>query len=530
MLARASDIPYAERRVVSAAWLLKIVRWPWQWWRAGGGWLLVKLSALLGFVVFCGAAIVVLPPGFSIRFLAVLAAVAVVGFAWLLRSERAGMMGPFALAAMLAAVALSVLWPSYIFFSAGSISVNPQSLLVLGSLGLGFVWLVYSPELGRRFWRLPLFHGWLGGLLFTWLLWRVVASLLGEFAVASTLLVLRDMAYVTSFILIAGLIVCHDHGERWLLRALLIVAVLVVTFGLVESVTQRNPLIRFASGGNNEAVLEAIRSLTIEKVRGGKYRAQSVFSHPIVFSQFVAALIPLALAVFLGERRLFWRLLSLGLVPLALAALYATGSRSGVIAMVASVGLTLLIAWIHALGSRGFGRVVALLAAPVLVIALISMYFVAQELTLGRTTTEAGSTEARVLMLRRGMKALAESPISGFGEGAAVSKAGLSDSSGHGSIDSLPLSIAVNTGYVGLSLWLGLFTVFAARGFWRAALVRGRDGLRLGLLTASAVAVMAVFFGLSTAHNMILLWVLMVLGTNRMRVLRDPHPGLPAAQ
>jgi hypothetical protein len=500
-----------------------------QWWLSGGWWSVMQFGLVFGFVLFWGAAIVVLPLWLSVRLLALMVFGAVVGFAWAFRSNRAGMAGNLLLVATLAAVLLSILWPRYIFFNVGPISFNPQSVVVLASVALGVVSLVYSPQLSTRFWQLPLFHGWLGASLTAWLLWRIFAAMVGEFPLASTLLVLRDMAYTTSFIMIAGLVVCHENGERWLFRVLLGAAIFVVAFGLVESFIQRNVLIRYAAGGDSEAVAEAIKSLTIEKVRGGKYRAQSVFSHPIVFSQFVAALVPLAVAIFLGERSRFWRLGALLLIPFALAALYATGSRSGAISMAATVGLTLLIVWIHALGSSGMSRVVALLAAPFLALSLVFMYFAAQELTVGRTANEVGSTEARLLMLRLGVKALADSPITGFGEGAAVSKAGLSDSAGHGSIDSLPLSIAVNTGYVGVTLFLGLFAIYATSGFWLAARRRDRDGLRLALITAAAVAVMAVFIGLSTSHNMTLLWVLMVVGCHQMKLLKEPrHNSLPA--
>lgn len=491
----------------------------WRWLVSGGFRTLVKWAGVVFTAVFLGLLTVFFPAGLVVRVVVIAAAVAVIAFAWALRSEQSGEPGQLVLGMLLAAVVLSVLWPRYIFFPLGPISVNPQSLLVLACVMVGLTWLIYSPRLSNKFWRLPLFHGWLGGLLLAWFCWRYLTAFAGDYPLQSAMLVIRDTAYVSSFILIAALILCFEQGERWICRVLLVAGLLAACYGLVEAVVQRNPLVRFASGGDSDAVADAIRSLTIEKVRGGKYRAQSVFSHPIVFSQFVAALIPFSFAVFIGEGKSFWRWVALVTVPIAMASLYATGSRSGVVALAASVGLSLSIVWIHAMGSRGYGRVVALLAAPLLCVALGLMYWIAQEVTLGRTATEAGSTAARLVMLKLGVEALSQSPFIGFGEGMAVMKAGLTDSSGHASIDSLLLSIAIETGYIGAFLFAGLFACYAARGFFLAARVHGREGVRVGLLTASAVAIMAVFLGLSISHNLTLLWIVMVIGTHRMAML-----------
>jgi hypothetical protein len=465
--------------------------------------------ALAFFCLLAGLLVAYLPPGFLIRLLVLPTGLGILGLCWLLRRKGAGLPGGLTLFVWLAAVFLSVLWPRYIFFSIGGPNVNPETLAVLASLALVTFWYVYSPEFSAKFTGVLLGPSRIGLLALLWLAWRLLASLLGDYPLLSSVEYLRDLAYVSAFLLIGCAVAVHDDGPKWLLRVIVVAGFFAAVIGLVEAFVQKNYFVQFASGGDSQAVSNALKTIAFDKSRDGSYRAQSVFDHPIVFAQFIAAIIPLGTYFALYESRRVWRLLGILVIPIGLMAIVKSGSRAGLVSV--AVGLVFIMAffWLRGMMAKGFKKAFAIIALPVFFLGLLLAYFVVQELVLGRSHVEASSTSVRLKMLSDGVAALYESPAWGFGYGMAIAKAGvISGYTGVATIDSFMLTIALDSGYVGLLLFVVILMVFAVKGGLLAARLPGADGAQVGMIVAAVLALAAAFVGLSISNNMTMLWLL----------------------
>jgi O-antigen ligase len=430
-----------------------------------------------------------------------------------MRHPLAGVPGRATTALLMLAVTLSFLWPRYVFFSLGGPYVNPLTVTVLMALMVALAWVVYSPGLTRRMGLVTSGVPGMMWLLLAWLVWRALASLLGRYPEASLFELFRDTFYLTSFLLFGWILSCHPNGVRAMLRCFTVCAALLIVAGLVEAWMQKNYFVNFGSGRtDSQAVSGALRVIMSDKARDGAYRVQATFDHPIVCAQFMAV----AILVFgywsVRARSLLARLTAICFVLMGCVVIYKTGSRAGIAGLLVGIGFLGLLYWIKLIRSRGMGRAMALVVLPALLVGLVTLGFLMQQLIEGRSRVEASSSSVRLEMLRAGVDALVDAPFLGFGTGSALVKAGVIDrATGQGTIDSLLLSFAIDSGYVGLALFVLAMAVFLVMGTRAALRERGGDAALIAVLVASVVTVLAVFVTLSITSNLTLLWLLMAM-------------------
>jgi hypothetical protein len=430
----------------------------------------------------------------------------------MLRRKDAGLPGRGVFILLMITVCLSVLWPRYVFFSLGGPHVNPQTLSVFASLATIVFWATYSPGFSNKLYRMAFSSSGIGHLVVLWLGWRLLSSALGEFALVSVIDYARDLVYVSSFFLIGCTIATFDEGPKWTLRVVVTSGLVVATAGLIEAFVQRNYFVQFASGTDSQAVADALKTIMLDKVRDGSYRAQATFDHPIVFAQFIAAVIPLAAYIVVFERHWLWRLIGFMVVPIGVLAIVKSGSRAGLVSLAVAMAFAGAFVWLRSMTSKGFWKVFALAALPVLLFGLAVGYFVVQELVQGRSTKEAGSSSVRLKMVWDSVTALYESPLWGFGNGMALNKAGvISGDTGVATLDSWYLTIALDSGYVGLALFLMIVIHLSIKSTFAAIRLRDQEGAMVGMLVASILALSATFAGLSISNNMTLLWLLVAI-------------------
>lgn len=475
------------------------------------GQLFAGMSLILA-SVSTGLLAALLPPGLLLRVLVLPAGLGLLVFSWMLRRNDARLPARGVFILLMVTVCLSVLWPRYVFFSLGGPHVNPQTLTVFVSLAVIAFWVTYSPGFGNKLYRVIFSSSSIGLLVVLWFGWRLLASALGEFALISVIDYARDLVYVSSFFLIGCAIATYEGGPKWMLRVLLASGLVVAALGLIEAFLQKNYFVQFASGGDNQAVADALKTIMFDKIRDGNYRVQSTFDHPIVFAQFIAAVIPLAAYIAFFERHWLWRLIGILVVPMGLLAIVKSGSRAGFVSLAVAVGFVSVFVWLRSMTSKGIGRVFALAALPVFLFGLAVCYFVVQELVLGRSSSEAGSSSVRLKMVWDSITALYESPLWGFGHGMALSRAGvISGHTGVATLDSLFLTIALDSGYVGFVLFVMIFVLFTAKGAFAAIRLRDQEGARVSMLVAAVLALLSTFSGLSISNNMTLLWLLVAI-------------------
>ena len=406
-------------------------------------------------------------------------------------------------------ISQSIVWPRYIYAHlSGLPSINTLTLATMVTLYIISVSLLFSTTFSSQINKQFMNTNWTGKLIVIWLTWRFFSTLTGIDPIFSIAGFVKELIYVNSFILFGYVVASMNNGPTWLFRTILFCGLLVGLAGIYEAFTEHNFFVGFASAGEDGDLSGTLANIMSEKIRAGGFRAQSTFDHPIVFAQFVAALVPIAVFSMLFERSKFWRVLAFLSLPIALVAIAKSGSRAGIVSVMLGFGLMGFIFWLRALIHGYITRIVAIFSLPVLIGAIGLGYMIFQELAAGRGQHEASSTGVRMLMIRTGIDALGDSPIWGFGQGLAITKAGVINTNGLATIDNYFLSIALDSGYVGLALFLGILIAFTIKSLSFAVKSRGKDGLFVGACLAAVLAIAATFAGLSIINNMTLLWLL----------------------
>lgn len=453
--------------------------------------------------------IALFPLGFIAKAIIFAVAFFAIIIAWGLRAKGNKVPDRFIFGLMMSIVVLSIAWPRYVFFSVGGLpGINPQSLSVLVGLGLVLIFSIYSPDFSKRVIDAMKNGKAILKLAFILWLWRFIANFLGEYPVESTVDYLRETLSLSSFILFGSVIASYDNGPKKMLHFVMLAALFVGIAGFVEAFQHKNIFVGFASQNVDASVAKILDSIASDKSRGGVYRVQSVFGHPILYAQFFSALVPLALYGVMYEKKWVWRALSLIIIPIALFAILKSGSRSGIASFVVTIGFLGVLFWFRAMLHGQYSKFVAILALPLLALALGFASYVLQELAAGSNQSESSSTEVRNNMLHNAIEALWESPLWGFGKGTAIEKAGVLNTKGVATLDNYFLNIAVDAGYVGLILFLALIVFFGYKGFKYAALNDGNDGMFVGACTASVLGMFATFYIVSIHDSMTFVWLL----------------------
>lgn len=472
----------------------------------------VVIFSLLLLSLVVGVVLALFPAGYLLRFVIPLIAIAVVLFAWAYRSHRNSEAVRVLSVGLISVVALSVLWPRYLFVHKfGLPGVNPLTLMTMFFFGLCVCQLVFSSRVSMRVGGVFRQGAVVSALAVIWLGWRVLASALGEEGLYSSVELLKELVYVGSFFLFGLYLASFPSGPHAVVRTFVFCGFVVALIAIYEALAQHNPFVGFIQITDNSSSAMALASIAADKVRGGEFRVQSTFDHPIVFAQFVAALIPLCFFVVRYDKGVFWRLVGLLAVPLAAVAIIKSGSRSGFVSLAVALTVTGAVWWLRTLVHGRWMKAVAIVVLPALLFGLATAMFVVSELAAGRTRVESGSSNVRLKMLSDGVAALWESPIWGFGHGMALSKAGVVNPSGIATIDSYWLSVAVDYGYIGLLLLVALIVAFSWKGLVFAVRSGGKEGAFVGACVSSVLALFATFAAVSIYQNMTMLWLLIAI-------------------
>jgi len=415
------------------------------------------------------------------------------------------------------------LWPEYIFSRLGGLpAISPTKIAWLAflSISLFFVLSCRQP-MARLFSRCAAHRTFVGSVAFL-MLWRIVTSLAGPeplfqlWQLGSELLTF----YLLFFLALA---ILRDERDVFrLLAVLVVVAAAQVLLASYEAFVQHTLFEKFISVGQQDP--GTLQSILMDKFRGGHYRAQGTFTHPMVLAEFMAMMMPLAVAVFLGSKSLALRSIAAGLVPVAFVMIVSSRSRAGIAVVLISLLLLGLLAMIPrnrgtARNASSSGLLIAALVLPVLVAVT---YFAGSELltlVVGRNTSEANSTMTRMLMLQQGIPLLFDSPVLGYGNAMGAVKLGFFDGVRY-NIDSYFLSTALDAGVPGITAFVMVFAGSALLGF--RGYMRRNDlaGTASGLIAVSIMMLIGVKSVLSIPSGFSLAYVLIA----SLVVLREAPP------
>lgn len=473
-------------------------------------------NRIIAFTILCafifGMAAALLPLGLTTRLLVLLGSIGAVFLAWAYRQPKSNVGDQFSFLILVCVVSLSIVWPRYIFFHfPGMPGINPYTLCIFVALFLNLVLLAHSQIHWSEFRESYTQGGVITKLFACWVTWVFICAAIGEEPIYSVIEAAKDAIYLTSFILFGLWLSRRDYGPLLVYRCFLFFGFFVVVAGVVESFTFFNYFTQFASMEGSISSQQALQSIVADKARGGNYRVQSVFDHPIVFAQFVAAIIPLAVFSIAKEKKLFWRLLAASIVPLAILAIGKSGSRSGYFSLAAAFGCMGLMWWFKAVNRGYISRAVAILSLPLLLVAGIFAYIILGELFAGRSQHEISSTNTRLTMLANGWHSLLESPIFGYGHGMAIEKAGVVNVAGLATIDNYLLSISLDAGLVGFLIFISIPIIYSLKAIRFSITQNTTEGAFIAACCASLLALLVTFTGLSITQNMSMYWLLITI-------------------
>ena len=478
----------------------------------------LAVSLVSGFVflaVLLGLISAVYPPSFTAKAAAVL--LGPVALLLALASARIGQ----ATGDGRAGRALINLWifllgacPAYLPFKFGALpGLNPLRLVYVAVM---LVWLYYlvTSSSSRNTLRSRIGRSRSVFILLTaMLMWQTLTALVGDEPFFSLYYVLKVALPAYLWYLVA-LTFYRDLADiKQSALALTLGAIVTCIFGIIEWRTQTNVFLRFMPVSADD--LAGLEWILVDKSRGGDYRVSATFAHPLVLAEFICMVLPFVIALVFSAVKRWHRTVALLALPLFLLMIYLSYTRSSLIAaatVLISMGLVFGIR--SAMQTRRAG--LAMVGWMVVVTAVSTALTLAGGvgyLAKGRTAAEAGSSMARVEMLSRGQRILAEQPILGYGPGLAAVKIGLLPGQRKLTIDSYFLTLLIESGVGGLVLFVAAMGIVVWRSAGAGIRTPGVDSWMMIAITAAIIASMTVKIVLSLTYNLDFLFVVVAFGS-----------------
>jgi hypothetical protein len=489
----------------------------WQKIRDPRAILTFSLSGLAVFVI--GASIPILPPIYSVGLAAFILLPILVVVMGRLPEITVIPQKPLTWA-LFASIFIYFVWPRSAFIPISALPVkHPQKMLYFALIAFWVFLLFKCPPLRQRLIaRIKLAPA----LMMLWgmlIVWQIVTVITGDELLYSAFRLFIDITVVYLLLPIAISVLEDEESVLKLFYLLILAAVINCIYALPETLLRRNIFEKVTTLADIDPRMA--KQYLAAKLRGGHYRAQASFDHPLLFAEYLLLMLPFSLVLAIKGRK--FRRLMVCASFVIICGLVLSRSR---VALVVGAGVIsiLIVAYLFA-SARGSKRNPWPLVITLLVIPLFlgAAYFVASELgqiTVGRTATEASSSNARAAMLWEGLKVLGNQPIFGYGPGVGGFVLNYQNSDGAMTLDNYLLAFALDSGIVGLILLLSVFALAYI------AIVKGGPQVVpaayvLPALLASLTAFIVVKTILGTGLNNLMLALLIAA----VVVIREPRGG-----
>jgi hypothetical protein len=453
-------------------------------------------------VTLFGIMLTLLPVGTFARLTLIMTGGLVLVLAWGFRKKTAMFPENALIMFSVFVLTMSIIWPQYVFFSAGGLPrVNPFSLsTALGVMLIATMLLYYKSFSTRTFFLLSEIK-FIAIFFALWMSWRVLSNLVSGSPVATNTELLREIIYVYSLFAYALLISQSTNGTQLLGRIIIGCTIFVGLAGVIEAIQGKNMFIGFAASGETGDVGDAIATIIADKIRGGAYRVQSVFSHPILFGQYLGAAAPIIFISLFFERSRFWKFMAIVALPLILIGILKSGSRSGLLALTVSAIVLGGMLWVHILANSQKYRGFAIAAVPIVLIAIFAAYGFSEHLVAGGSQMESSSSLVRETQLRYAFNAIPHNPIFGYGLGAAIQIAGVKTYLNSLTMDIFYLSVLLDSGWVGLILFMLMVLSLIFTSIQFVSRNSGRKIYYISAYVAAALSVLVTLGAVSMQQN-----------------------------
>lgn len=410
--------------------------------------------------------------------------------------------------AFYALLVMSVLWPRYFYLSVSGLP--GLSGFVLYSIAFALIavpFAIYSrnalPPLLEIIRRSPV----LVGLFAAFVFWRALTSAIAPPLSSETswFTFTRTFLPIGVYFIISTVFFMDRQIYRTALRVILVLIIVAGIGGLVE-VEMNMRLLKILGLDNHAAGGIIAKSFMNNFYRDGSLRAQSVFTQPLVFGQFMAAIAPLCVALFFNEDKR-WRLVAAVAFAFCVYSVFISTSRSALICgCVAGLVFTILM-FVNRFHRRWIFLVIA---ALLLAVAVLFSYQLGELVAsvIGSSRDNLASAAFREVMITQSLKYASEAPVFGYGDGSAKWLGGLSTGDGLVTIDSQYLSVLLHNGYPGVILWTSFLVAMLFLAV-RNAMEGNSPSVRAinSAIAALAAGMMMGFSVLSIEDNMVIVYL-----------------------
>lgn len=357
---------------------------------------------------------------------------------------------------------LTILWPSYVIFEIpGVFDIWPVRLLMMALVLSGGYFLLKSTIFRAKFIEVYKGHRLIFNLFFGYLLLLFVGTFSKGLFSDAPYMFFRQFSEVFFPLLILLVILSTREKLIKLIDILVVVVAVVVFVGLIESVLEQN-VYRIILPDWMISSQDWVQGSLVQKIRGGGYRVQSVFEHPLTMGQFLVLFLPLIIYKFWSATCLRNRVLFFIFSVLVVYLLFLSGSRSvfmGLFVQAFLFGVLLIYFTIKENRASFLGWVITSIFSIVLLVSPVIAYL-SKRLVLGRSDNETNSTQARFDMFEKAIGVFKNDPVSlltGHGAGQAAAVLDYRLPSGFLTIDSYILNVWLGSGLIGLVCFFGFF-------------------------------------------------------------------------
>lgn len=367
----------------------------------------------------------------------------------------------------------------------------------------------------------------------------IFLSILGAKSVTQSMASFVDSLlnwYIPFFVCI---LIVRTADEIILVAKIIVVSALIVGIaGIVEFFLQHRYFFDIFPRGILAEMMARNPALAVmvnvSMFRNGLYRAASIFSVSLSFSEFLTMAAPIAGYFVLHGSS--WRQRVIGAVTIlvTIAGLMASGSRGGYLCFLISMPLMMLLWTARYTRFNPSSMVGAIMfsifsAGMIAVMVIIFSSGRLSNMVFGGGDT-ASSTQARFIQWNAALPHIISNPVTGHGVGSAGDLIGFAAETGVPSVDSYIITLLVDQGAPSLFLFFGMLAI----GIWIAARIYLTDASKhaelAGAIACSLVAFSVYRVALSQRENHTLLFLMigMVFATEKLvsdRRKKNKHGG-----
>lgn len=416
---------------------------------------------------------------------------------------------------MLWFIGLNAMWPSYVAINAPGLPIiTPTRIALFLTLTVIAFNFATSSEMRSQVIRannsLPVVRRMF------WLFWltTLVSLPFSDNLMFSLTKFMNNQVYWTiPFVITAWL----GSREGFVLRVgrLLAVAVLVVALLSLPEISAQTPIwiphmpsfLRI-----DPALLEQMASGNA-RAGTGSYRLRGIFTGALYFAEYLSVMFPFVVHALCRQRSLHGMLLLSAGVLLMAFAMFMTGSRSAMLALLLTpLSYTLLVAWrVRLQNPRSIAASLGVFSYPLAAIslALTVVFWRRLHVLVIGGGQHVGSTDARETQWAMGWPKIGSHPL-GHGVGRSGDILGFfNPGSDNPTVDSFYLTTLLDYGILGLVFFLLLFATMLWYGFRLHNKARTEEQLMMGPILVSLFNFIVIKSVASTESNLPFIFIMM---------------------